>query len=95
MTPAETTIGKPIPMGVIRPSDADRLGLDMPSTEADGDDLATLAAQVAELRAAVARLAKATARSVEAHPVAAVSLVSLALLAFTIVTMPPRRRLWW
>lgn len=90
MAMADTTIGKPIPLGIIHADDADKLGINNRVPSQPMDQLEAIRSQLAELRDSVGRLTKATARSVEAHPVAAVTVVSLVLLACAILTSPSR-----
>jgi hypothetical protein len=85
-------IGEPIPLGIIHPEDAEKLGIDIPEAEPAAKQLEAIRSQIADLRESVSRLARSAAQSVEQHPVTAVTFVSLGLLAVTMLTSPRRRR---
>jgi hypothetical protein len=74
-----TTLGEPIPLGIIHPEDFDRLGVQSPSVNQERGDLQRIHSQIAELRQTVSNLSAAVGRAVERHP-----LVSAAAISFVI-----------
>lgn len=87
-----TTIGQPIPLGIIHPADYEDLGIAKEPEANSASDLEAIRTQIEALRQSVARLSRAAARTAEAHPLAAVAVISLGLWALAGISTRGTRR---